>query len=145
MVEGKPPKFIHLISIAYRRLHAMIQSDTDDRTAIRAGVLMALGEHSCGTPIQAIGEQLGLGASSLSGLLDRMEQDGLIARQRNPNDGRAFNIVLTELGRSRRAAALQSARLLNDQLCEGFDEAELATVARWLAAVAAKFPRGTSK
>ncbi len=36
--------------------------------------------------------------SRLSQRVDRLERDGLVARSRCPNDGRAFHAVLTDLG-----------------------------------------------
>jgi DNA-binding MarR family transcriptional regulator len=42
---------------------------------------------------------LGLDKSTLSGLIDRAERRGLLARSRNPHDGRAVNVFLTPAGR----------------------------------------------
>lgn len=92
-----------------------------------------------------VGAQLGLGASSLSGLHDRMGRDGLFERQPDATDMRAWNIVLAEAGKVLRADAVRSARVLNDKLCDGFDDAELAIVDRRLEAVGAKFSKETTK
>jgi DNA-binding MarR family transcriptional regulator len=142
---ARRPRFIYLLSVAQRRVQAAIQGDVDGKTAARAGVLMALRPDGQGLPMKQLGAQLDLGASSLSGLLDRMGRDGLIERQPDATDKRAWNIVLTETGKAVRAEAVRSARVLNDQLCDGFDDAELAIVARWLEAVGAKFPKETMK
>jgi DNA-binding MarR family transcriptional regulator len=142
---ARRPRFIYLLSVAQRRVQAAIQGDVDGKTAARAGVLMALRPDGQGLPMKQLGTQLDLGASSLSGLLDRMGRDGLIERQPDATDKRAWNIVLTETGKAVRAEAVRSARVLNDQLCDGFDDAELAIVARWLEAVGAKFPKETMK
>jgi DNA-binding MarR family transcriptional regulator len=139
------PRFIYLLSVAQRRVQAAIQGDVDGKTAARAGVLMALKADSSGMPMKQLGAQLDLGASSLSGLLDRMGRDGLIERQPDATDKRAWNIVLTDAGKALRAEAVRSARVLNDQLCDGFDDAELAIVARWLDAVGTKFPKEKMK
>ncbi len=95
--------------------------------------------------MKQLGAHLDLGASSLSGLLDRMGRDGLIERQPDAADKRAWNIALTDAGKALRAEAVRSARVLNDHLCEGFDDSELATVARWLDAVGTKFPKEKTK
>lgn len=142
---ARRPRFIYLLSVAERRVMAAIQGDVDGKTAARAGVVMALRADGQGMPMKQLGAQLDLGASSLSGLLDRMGRDGLIERQPDATDMRAWNIVLTEAGKTLRADAVRSARVLNDQLCDGFDDAELAIVARWLEAVSAKFPKETTK
>lgn len=92
-------------------------------------------------PLARLGAVLDLSPSSLSGLVDRMVRDGLLERQPDPDDGRAWNIRLTEAGRAARSDAVRAARKLNDRLCEGFDPKELKIVARWLEAVQAKFPK----
>ena len=91
--------------------------------------------------MKRLGTSLGLGAPALSGLLDRMTRDGLIERRPDPADGRAWKIALTDLGKERRAEAVRSARILNERLCDGVDDAELAIVARWLEAASTKFPK----
>ena len=141
---ARRPRFIYLLSVAQRRVQAAIQGDVDGKTAARAGVLMAL-RPGQGLPMKQLGAQLDLGASSLSGLLDRMGRDGLIERQPDTTDKRAWNIALTDAGKALRAEAVRSARVLNDHLCDGFDDAELAIVARWLDAVGTKFPKEKMK
>jgi DNA-binding MarR family transcriptional regulator len=42
--------------------------------------------------------QMGLEKSSLSGLVERAERRGLVARERNSADGRAVDVFLTSLG-----------------------------------------------
>jgi DNA-binding MarR family transcriptional regulator len=41
---------------------------------------------------------LGLDKSTMSGLIDRAERRGLLARDRNPHDGRAVDVFLTPAG-----------------------------------------------
>ena len=142
---ARRPRFIFLLNVAQRRVQAAISGDVDGKTAARAGLLMTLKADGGGMPMKEVGARLDLGASSLSGLLDRMARDGLVERRPDPADKRAWDIALTEAGKMKRAEAVRSARLLNDRLCEGFDEAELAIVARWLEAVGTKFPKETAK
>jgi len=140
--EAEPirrPRFVYLLTLAQRRLQSAIQDGGRGNTAARSGLLMALRPSADAVQAKDLGEVLGIGAPALSGLLDRMERDGLIERRPDPRDGRASVIRLTGTGRQQRAAAVASARRLNDNLCEGFDDAELAVVVRWLSAVATKF------
>ena len=144
--EGKAgaarrPRFVYLLTLAQRRVQAAIQGDADGGTAARAGLLMALKANGEGVPMKQLGGALGLGAPALSGLLDRMARDGLVERRPDPADGRAWNVVLTDVGGRARAEAVRSARLLNDRLCEGFDEAELAIVERWLETAGRRFSK----
>jgi DNA-binding MarR family transcriptional regulator len=49
--------------------------------------------------ISQISEELGVTAAASSQLLDRLVQQGLIARRENPNDRRHKQLILTEKGR----------------------------------------------
>ncbi|GAA2139046.1 MarR family winged helix-turn-helix transcriptional regulator [Glycomyces algeriensis] len=45
-----------------------------------------------------LAKTLGLAKSSISGLVDRCEKRGLVRREADPGDGRAFRVALTEQG-----------------------------------------------
>jgi DNA-binding MarR family transcriptional regulator len=45
-----------------------------------------------------LAKTLGLAKSSISGLVDRCEKRGLVRREADPGDGRAFRVALTEKG-----------------------------------------------
>lgn len=63
------------------------------------GVLMTLWEND-GLQASELGRKAGLEPSSMTGMIDRMERDGLITRQSDPNDRRALRIYLTDKGKS---------------------------------------------
>jgi DNA-binding MarR family transcriptional regulator len=60
-------------------------------------VMLVLWEKSR-LPVKAIGEQLDLDSGTLSPLLKRLEQNGLIARVRDPRDERQVIVSLTDKG-----------------------------------------------
>lgn len=139
MTEPSPqrrPRLIYLLTTAQRRLEAWIERDSGGMTAARIGLLLALPVEG-GLPMAALARALDLGAPSLTGLVDRMSKSGLVRRVPDPDDGRSLLVQLTDAGRATRARALQKARVLNDQLHDGFTEAEIAIVARWLEKVRA--------
>lgn len=141
----KRPRFVFLLWLAHRRVQGVIQGDADGRTGTRAGVLMALSADGDAIPMKRLGTAVGLGAPALSGLIDRMVLDDLVERRADAADRRAWNIALTNKGKQQRSAAVSAARRMNDRLCEGFDDAELAIVARWLESVATEFSKETAK
>ncbi|WP_229398312.1 MarR family winged helix-turn-helix transcriptional regulator [Micromonospora okii] len=49
--------------------------------------------------VTELAAHLGLDKSTMSGLVDRAERRGLLARDRNPHDGRAVDVFLTPAGR----------------------------------------------
>ena len=62
------------------------------------GVLLSLWDED-DLRSSALGRRAGLEPSSMTGLLDRMERDGLIRRDADPEDRRAQRIRLTPTGR----------------------------------------------
>ncbi|MBW6421120.1 MarR family transcriptional regulator [Rhizobium sp. XQZ8] len=67
-------------------------------------VMLALWEED-GHTVKVLGEKLGLDSGTLSPLLKRLEQSGLVARQRDPQDERQVVITLTEKGAGLKAQA----------------------------------------
>ncbi len=57
-------------------------------------LLTALYEED-GIPITALAQKVALDKATLTGLLDRLERDGLIRRESNPEDRRTIKIHLT--------------------------------------------------
>ena len=55
-----------------------------------------------GTPSSSLGPKLGMESTSLSRLLNSMENKKLIERQPNPKDGRGVLIFLTPFGKEKR-------------------------------------------
>jgi DNA-binding MarR family transcriptional regulator len=75
-----------------------------------------------------------LSPSGLSRLVDRLEADKMIARVACPEDGRAINATITELGRSRLAEA-QGTHFegIKQRFLNNFSEAEVGQLADfWL-------------
>jgi len=66
-----------------------------DLTQPQFFLLLALFEQD-GISITALSEKVALEKSTLTGLLDRMERDGLVERSNEPNDRRALRIKLSD-------------------------------------------------
>lgn len=49
-------------------------------------------------PVQKISETLSIPSGSITYVVNKLVKLGLVERQSNPNDGRAFSVVLTEKG-----------------------------------------------
>ena len=74
-------------------------------TFARYEVLMLLSFSRRGAlPLGKIGERLQVNAASVTNAVDRLEADGLVPRQSNPDDGRGTLARLTPAGRRRAAA-----------------------------------------
>ncbi|MFI6787365.1 MarR family winged helix-turn-helix transcriptional regulator [Nonomuraea sp. NPDC050383] len=82
-----------------------------------------------------LGAMLGLAKSSLTGLVDRTERNGLVERRPDPQDSRAVRVALTRRGdRLAREFYVETCRRV-ERLTEGLDAAEHDTLAGLLARV----------
>ena len=137
---------IFLLNVAQRRLQRFLAAQTQDGgvTAAQSGLLFVLGKRD-GALMGEAGVALDLGMPGISGLAERMREAGLIEKRADPEDGRAWRLWLTASGRRARARAKAGAAELNARLMEGFSDAEIDIVARWLASVQQKFPKGESE
>jgi DNA-binding MarR family transcriptional regulator len=104
-------------------------------------LLFVLGQRD-GVLIGEAGAALDLGPPGISGLVDRMTAANLIRRRADPDDGRAWRLWLTPAGRAALAQSKAGLAEVNARLTEGFTEAEIDIVARWLTSLQSKFPRG---
>ena len=71
-----------------------------------------------------------------------MMEASLIDKRADPSDGRTARLWLTAAGRKALARAKAGRRRLNARLMDGFTDAEIDIVSRWLKAVQTKFPKG---
>jgi DNA-binding MarR family transcriptional regulator len=78
-----------------------------DVRASYGSVLVPLFERD-GLRLSELGAASLLSKQAMTGLVKRCEADRLVRRERDPVDGRAFNIRLTERGRAFRAVVEQS-------------------------------------
>jgi DNA-binding MarR family transcriptional regulator len=84
----------------------------DSLTFARYEVLMLLTLSRTGElPLAVVGSRLQVHPASVTGLVKRLEQDGLVTRRTDPEDARARRVQITERGR---AAALTATARLNE-------------------------------
>src|SRR5689334_3224875 len=136
-------RLIFLLNVAQRRLQRFVAAQTRDGgvTAAQSGLLFVLGRAD-GALMGEAGAALDLGMPGISGLAERMVEAGLIEKRADPADGRAWRLFLTASGRKALARTKARVAELNARLAQGFSEAEIDIVSRWLASVQSKFPKG---
>ncbi len=81
------------------------------------GVLLSLWNED-GLRGNELGKRAGLEPSTMTGLLDRMERDGLVKREPDPNDRRAHRIHLTKEGVD---AEVSATKVVSDTLEKVFN------------------------
>jgi DNA-binding MarR family transcriptional regulator len=136
-------RLVFLLNVAQRRLQRWMaaRAQANGVTAAQSGLLFILGQRD-GVLMGAAGAALDLGPPGISGLVDRMTAASLIKRRADPDDGRAWRLWLTPAGRAAMAQSKAGLAEVNARLNEGFTEAEIDVVARWLTTMQTRFPRG---
>jgi len=143
MTARREHRLVFLLNVAQRRLQRWIAVQTQQSgvTAAQSGLLFVLGQRD-GVLMGEAGAALDLGPPGISGLVDRTTAASLIRRRADPDDGRAWRLWLTPAGRAALAQSKAGLAEINARLTDGFSEAEIDVVARWLTSLQSKFPRG---
>jgi DNA-binding MarR family transcriptional regulator len=74
------------------------RSISTDCTLAQFDVLAQLARHSEGLSFRQLSEELLVTAGNLTGIVDRLEAEGLVVRNQVPEDRRSFQVKLTESG-----------------------------------------------
>lgn len=139
----KDERFIFLIGQAQNRLFTHLDQalmKTAGITAAQSGALYFLIEND-GCLLNELSRALLLDKSAITGLVDRLENKGLVERQRTTADRRAINIYLTETGKSAARKCLGVTKEFNDAVKEGLSEEEVGTFSKALRKIISRFPR----
>jgi DNA-binding MarR family transcriptional regulator len=107
---------------ASRRMAAAYRPllDALDLTYPQYLVMLVLWEQD-GLTVRELGERLQLDSGTLTPLLKRLEQAGLLGRRRRRSDEREVEITLTDAGRTLRERAADIPRCMAEKLCMTVD------------------------
>ena len=72
-----------------------------------------------------LGERLLLDGATITGLIDRLEQNGFIERRVDPNDRRNKLVFLTDKGKSVEGPMCEKMDELNEEVMSQFDDKEI--------------------
>ena len=106
-----------------------------DVTPSQYGVLSCLWQREFATPKQ-ISEILCLETSTISGVLDRMQEKGLIDRVINRDDRREVRVVPTEKGKALQEPISKIIDEVNEEVLKCFTEDEVALLKNQLRIIA---------
>jgi DNA-binding MarR family transcriptional regulator len=127
-------RVFHQLQVAHTALFRAADRRTRQTvglTTSQFAVLFVLSQ-SDGQPISEIAKRLAMGKSSLTGLVDRMVDRGLVTRRASPSDGRVTNIHLEVSGLEILARAKQETKHFNSALLSPFSEQEQLVIQRFL-------------
>ncbi len=117
-----------------QRLFARIVDDQLRELGLRFAQVPVLATLQDGTPRsqKALARIAEIEQPSMAQILARMERDGLIRRERDPNDARSTLISLTATALARLPSARQAMQRASREAVEGFDDADVRALAALL-------------
>jgi DNA-binding MarR family transcriptional regulator len=115
------------IGLAARQLHARMERwcEKEGLSETRLGILFMLRHAGAGVPLGALAGRLHVTPRNVTGLIDHLERDGLVARVPDPEDRRSVLAQLTEKGRERVDAMGDVSVRQQQGLLAGFTNDEL--------------------
>lgn len=139
------PRFFHLIAKAQREIEraAQIEFASLGLSAAQSGLLFSIGEDE-NPLLGTLAERLDLVPSAITGLVERTARSGLVVRERDVDDKRAFRLSLTTHGRQVRREASRRVAALNIRAFAGFSAEDLLIAGEVLEALIAALPRAVS-
>lgn len=95
------------------------------QSTMATGFMLLNIDYDKGTASTALGPKMGMEPTSLSRLLKKAEERGLIYREKNPDDGRGVFIKLTDFGKEKRETSKQSVLQFNNTVKEKISDDKL--------------------
>lgn len=95
----------HVLRATWQAVARMYNEEAAKYDASMAIAFALLNIDRSGTPSTLLGPNMGMEATSLTRTLKKMEEKGLILKEKNPNDGRGVLIKLTPMGLKKRELA----------------------------------------
>ena len=132
------------------RTFALIARETDRTlaqwglTGPQLGVLDCVAAAGGRLPMSQIGERLLVTGPSITGVVDRLERDGLVTRERPADDRRVVLVCLTEAGRQTHARACETLLARITELMAFMQPEEHETLARQLERIHLHLKEGLS-
>ncbi len=122
-----------VLTKAQRNIHQLFKAELAPYgvTPGQYAVLRCLWDENAQTA-RKLADRLALDGSTITGLLDRMEQKGLIEKLADPKDRRALQVVLTETGRKLQKPLSQAILNANHKALLSLDEIQAETLKQML-------------
>jgi len=120
--------------MAQHRMFKFADTQCEQRLGIpvtQAAALMFIAKNE-GCLQKTLSQALGLNNSAVTGLVGRMQKNGIIERKGCAEDGRASRLFLSDEGKNKLPILYPLIQQVNEKLSEEFSEEELETVSRFL-------------
>jgi DNA-binding MarR family transcriptional regulator len=139
-VSGTSPRLFLLLERAAHAVRQRLERRARDELGISMVQLGALFQlvSSDGCLHKDLADALGIQPAAVSGLVDRMAAAGLVQRRTCRDDARAQRLHATAAGKRIAAGARPVVAEAQAALIDGFNDAEIAIIARFLSAAATR-------
>ena len=109
--------FVFLLGKAYQRAHGLLKKKLSPfgLTPVQHLTLAVLGEGGSLSPAE-ISERTVMDSATLSGVLDRMAEAGLIKKEENPEDRRSIRVSITAKARKMMDGLAEQRKAVNEEL-----------------------------
>ena len=108
-------------------------------------VLAALARHEAGITMTELSRMLIVSNGNVTGIVDRLVADRLVARQPSPNDRRSLLVRLTPKGKAEFAGAARAHEHWIDKMLSEFDGGEAETLIQHLDGLAGRVRNGGTR
>jgi len=122
-----------VLTKAQRNIHQLFKAELAPYgvTPGQYAVLRCLWDENAQTA-RKLADRLALDGSTITGILDRMEQKGLIEKLADPKDRRALQVMLTETGHKLQKPLSQAILNANHKALMSLDEMQAETLKQML-------------
>ncbi|KPK87241.1 MAG: MarR family transcriptional regulator [Deltaproteobacteria bacterium SM23_61] len=124
---------VFLLAKAYQRAHSAfkVKLAPFGITPVQHLILAVLGEEEFLSPAE-ISDRVAMDGATLSGVLDRMAEAGLIKKEENPEDRRSIRVSLSPKARRMREGLAEQRKSINEELTAKFSLEEKLLLKRML-------------
>ena len=128
-------RLIYLVSMARNSLLARLKeafAADGIRVTPAQSVILFLLKRKDGRTMSELGGALAIENATITGLVDRLERDGFVRRNRSASDRRATNVAITAEGEAEADRARAAVKRVNESIKAGFSPAEVEAFRRIL-------------
>jgi DNA-binding MarR family transcriptional regulator len=124
---------VFLLAKAYQRAHSAfkVKLAPFGITPVQHLILVVLGEEEFLSPAE-ISDRVAMDGATLSGVLDRMAEAGLIKKEGNPEDRRSIRVSLSPKAKKMREELAEQRKSINEELTAKFSLEEKLLLKRML-------------
>jgi len=110
---------VFLLAKAYQKAHSAFKQKLAPFgiTPVQQLILMVLGEEEILSPAE-ISEKIAMDSATLSGVLERMAEGGMIKREENPEDRRSIRVSLTAKAKKMQEDLAGQRTAINEELTQ---------------------------